>query len=98
MITAIASAPALSAAQVEHFQREGYTILPHYMPANVLAAVRAECADEIAQRDADMEAKGLTVYLNKDNQATWVNHGVWYKITGTTRLSREQILKIAYSL
>ena len=55
----------------------------------------------VAKQDvayAPVEAKGLTVYLNKDNQATWVNHGVWYKITGTTRLSREQILKIAYSL
>lgn len=61
MNTAIAPAPALSPAQVEHFQREGYAILPHYMPHNVLAAVRAECADEIALRDADMEAKGVTV-------------------------------------
>jgi hypothetical protein len=45
-----------------------------------------------------VEGQGLTVYLYAQNQATWVNHGVWYSIEGASRLSREQILKIAYSL
>ncbi len=45
-----------------------------------------------------VEGQGLTIYLYGQNQATWVNHGTWYQIKGTTRLSREQILKIAYSL
>ncbi len=47
---------------------------------------------------AAVAGQGLTVYLFKQNQATWINHGVWYSITGASRLSREQILKIAYSL
>lgn len=47
---------------------------------------------------ASVSNQGLTIYLFNQNQATWVNHGVWYSITGATRLSREQILKIAYSL
>jgi len=47
---------------------------------------------------AAVSGQGLTVYLFNQNQATWINHGVWYSITGSTRLSREQILKIAYSL
>jgi|GEM_PF-998220 len=45
-----------------------------------------------------VEGQGLTVYLYGQNQATWVNHGIWYNIEGATRLSRDQILKIAYSL
>jgi hypothetical protein len=45
-----------------------------------------------------VEGQGLTIYLYGQNQATWVNHGVWYSIEGATRLSREQILKVAYSL
>ena len=42
--------------------------------------------------------QGLTIYLFSNNQAAWVNHGIWYSIAGAGHLSREQILKIAYSL
>jgi hypothetical protein len=47
---------------------------------------------------ATVEGQGLTIYLYNNNQAAWVNHGVWYSIEGASRLSREQVLKIAYSL
>lgn len=47
---------------------------------------------------AAVEGQGLTIYLFGNNNATWVNHGVWYSIAGADRLSRDQILKIAYSL
>jgi hypothetical protein len=47
---------------------------------------------------ATFQGQGLTIYLFGQNQATWVNHGIWYSIEGASRLSREQILKIAYSL
>jgi len=57
----LAPAPALSSDQIEHFQREGYTMLPRYLPADVLAAVQADCNREIARRDAEMEAKGIRV-------------------------------------
>jgi hypothetical protein len=55
----------------------------------------------VAQRADDyatVQNQGLTIYLFNNNQATWVNHGLWYSIEGASRLSREQILKIAYSL
>jgi hypothetical protein len=55
----------------------------------------------IAKKTADYNAvqgQGLTIYLYGQNQAAWVNHGIWYSIEGASRLSREQILKIAYSL
>jgi hypothetical protein len=45
-----------------------------------------------------IHGQGLTIYVFGQNQAAWVNHGIWYSIKGATRLSREQILKIAYSL
>jgi hypothetical protein len=45
-----------------------------------------------------VQGQGLTIYLWGNNQAAWVNHGVRYSIEGAARLSREQILKIAYSL
>jgi hypothetical protein len=45
-----------------------------------------------------VQGQGLTIYLFNDNQAAWVNRGIWYSIAGAGRLSREQILKIAYSL
>lgn len=45
-----------------------------------------------------VEGQGLTIYLYGGNQASWVNHGIWYDIAGSYKLSREQILKMAYSL
>jgi len=47
---------------------------------------------------ATMQGQALTIYFFGQNQATWVNRGVWFSIEGTGRLSREQILKMAYSL
>ncbi len=47
---------------------------------------------------ATVQGQGLTIYLFNNNHATWVNRGIWYSIEGAGRLSREQILKIAYSL
>lgn len=45
-----------------------------------------------------VEGQGLTIYIWGQNQAAWVNHGIWYAIDGAASLSREQLLKIAYSL
>jgi hypothetical protein len=47
---------------------------------------------------AAVQGQGLTIYLYGNNDATWVNHGIWYSIAGASRLSRAEILKIAYSL
>jgi hypothetical protein len=44
-----------------------------------------------------IQGQGLTIYLYND-AASWVNHGVWYTVSGTAKLSREQVLKIAYGL
>ncbi|GAC1373482.1 MAG: hypothetical protein NVSMB39_7840 [Candidatus Saccharimonadales bacterium] len=54
----------------------------------------AKAADDYST----VQSQGLTIYLFSNNQASWVNHGIWYSIDGASRLSREQILKIAYSL
>lgn len=58
--------------------------------------------DNFVAKQADaystVHGQGLTIYVFGQNQATWVNHGVWYSIEGASKLSREQILKIAYSL
>lgn len=45
-----------------------------------------------------VQGQGLTIFVFGQNQATWVNRGIWYSIQGATKLSREQVLKIAYSL
>jgi hypothetical protein len=45
-----------------------------------------------------VEGQGLTIYLWGKNEAAWVYHGIRFGLEGTSKLSREQILKIAYSL
>lgn len=42
--------------------------------------------------------KGLTIYVYEGNNATWVNNGVWYTITGQNALSSQQLLAIAGSM
>lgn len=44
------------------------------------------------------QERGLTVYVYKGNQASWVDGGVWYTIEGDAALNTEQLLKIAGSL
>lgn len=45
-----------------------------------------------------INSQGLTIYLlNKTQEATWINHGVWFTIEGGTNIGRDQLLKMAYS-
>jgi hypothetical protein len=57
--------------------------------------------DNFINRQSDsylaIQGQGLTIYLYS-NAASWVNHGVWYTVNGTAKLSREQVLRIAYGL
>jgi hypothetical protein len=63
-------------------------------PSSLLDNYVAKNSDDYAA----VEGQGLTIYLFGNNNATWVNRGIWYSITGADRLSRDQVLRIAYSL
>ena len=46
-----------------------------------------------------LQAQGLTIYILGKNQATWVNHGTWYKIESSDQsLDQDQIIRMATSL
>jgi hypothetical protein len=45
-----------------------------------------------------INGEGLTIYIFGQNQATWVNRGIWFSITGSQQISKDDLLKIAYSL
>lgn len=45
-----------------------------------------------------VQSQGLTIYVYNNSQATWVNKGLQYIISGNTKLSRADLLKIAQSL
>lgn len=42
--------------------------------------------------------KGKTIYIYEDDNATWVEDGVWYQVEGTSSLNSDQLLRIANSL
>ncbi len=63
-------------------------------PSSLLANYIAKTTDDYAA----IQGQGLTIYMFGQNQATWVNGGIWFSIDGASRLSRDDILKIAYSL
>ncbi len=41
---------------------------------------------------------GQTIYLHNDSSADWVAGGVWYSITGDSKLNTDQLIRIATSL
>ncbi len=41
---------------------------------------------------------GQTIYLHNDSSADWVDGGVWYSITGDSKLNTDQLIRIATSL
>lgn len=45
-----------------------------------------------------VESAGSTIYTYGNNNATWVNGGIWYKLTTNGALSTSQIVNIATSL
>ncbi|MDQ5943471.1 MAG: hypothetical protein QG675_239 [Patescibacteria group bacterium] len=52
-----------------------------------------------ADKYTALQAEGLTIYIYNNNQASWVNHGTWYRIEGQDHgLSKDQIIKMATSL
>jgi hypothetical protein len=63
-------------------------------PSSLVSNYIAKTTDDYAA----IQGQGLTIYMFGENQATWVNRGVWFSINGASRLSRDDILKIAYSL
>ena len=45
-----------------------------------------------------VSAAGSTIYTYGNNDATWVNNGIWYKLTSNGSLSTSQIVNIATSM
>lgn len=45
-----------------------------------------------------VEDNGKTIYVYGENNATWVDSGVWYQVEGQAALSSDQLLRIARSL
>jgi hypothetical protein len=41
---------------------------------------------------------GKTVYIYDNSNATWVDGGIWYQVTGDSSLTSDQLLRIANSL
>ncbi|HTE21611.1 MAG TPA: DUF4367 domain-containing protein [Candidatus Limnocylindria bacterium] len=41
---------------------------------------------------------GKTIYIYDDNNATWVDGGVWYQIEGNSALNSDQLLRMAASM
>lgn len=54
-------APPVSNQDLAHFRREGFAILPGFLPAETLAAVRVACDAEVQRQDAEMTARGVGV-------------------------------------
>ena len=44
------------------------------------------------------QANGETIYIYGNNNATWVNNGIWYRVTDNGSLSTNQVLQLAQSM
>jgi hypothetical protein len=62
------------------------------------AALLSNFVKVTKQQYQTYQVSGRTVYLYGDNNATWVDGGIWYVVNGETALSNNQLLKMAGSL
>jgi hypothetical protein len=62
------------------------------------AALLASFVKVTKQTYQTYQISGRTVYLYGDNNATWVDGGIWYVVNGDTGLSANQVLKMASSI
>lgn len=53
-------ADLVTPAQKQQFQDEGYFVLENVIPSDLLEGLRAECSRFIQQKDAEMDAAGVT--------------------------------------
>ncbi len=61
-------------------------------------AVRDLVVTPTSKEYQTIEAAGRTIFLNNDNQATWVDKGVLYQLDTRGVLNEQQLVKIANSL
>ncbi len=61
-------------------------------------ALKTNYVDDQSDKVQKYEDRGRTIYLYGDNNATWVNGGVWYDINGNSQLNSDQLIRIATSM
>jgi len=44
------------------------------------------------------EDKGRTLYIYGSSNATWVDNGIWYQVEGNSRLTTDQLVRLAASM
>ncbi len=55
----------------------------------------------VAQQGQDYQTvqdNGKTVYIYNDSNATWVDGGIWYRVEGESKLTSDQLLRLAASM
>ena len=61
-------------------------------------ALRDNYVTSSGQKYRTVDAAGRTIYLYGNNNATWVNGGVWYQVQSAGSLSERQLTDIASSM
>lgn len=62
------------------------------------ATLREMYVEEHAAQYQTIEAGGRTIYLYGQQNATWVNGGIWYLISRAQSLTNQQLINLALSL
>jgi len=61
-------------------------------------ALRDNFVSVTDNKSRTLQSNGMAIYLYGDNNATWVNGGIWYLVSGNGTLSDNQIINLANSL
>jgi hypothetical protein len=61
-------------------------------------ALRDDYVASKTQTYKTIESAGRTIYTYGDNNATWVNSGVWYQVTSGGSLTTEELVNLATSM
>lgn len=55
-------------------------------------------ATSTEQYQTYLDGRGRTLYIYNKNNATWVQDGVWYKVEGDSKLTTDQLARLAASM
>jgi hypothetical protein len=73
-----------------------YSLVQHNSLWNS-ANLKSDYVNSIDPNAITMNVSNLTVYLYGDEDATWVNNGIWYVVNSNGSLSNQELLNLASS-
>lgn len=90
--------PGLVGVTFKNGDNQSFSLIQKQSAWDSSALVANYVANADKQQYRSIESAGRTVYLYGNNNATWVNGGIWYRIVSNGSLTTNDLLNVATSI